>query len=333
VRFVCYMPAGRYNSPEQEITQLINCSLCGYFFLTVCSAVPALVDRVCVVAGAMTSDHLMFQNREDAAARLAEAQQLKRYKDDPNAVVIGLPRGGIPMAQIIANKLNLTMDLVVPRKIGHPSHPEFALGALTEFGEVYWNPEFESHPSQYGITPQSATVQRVVEAERSEAERRKRVFRGHMPGLQLEGKTVIIVDDGIATGATMKAAIISLRRLGAKRIVVAVPVGSPRTVKELQSLADEVVCLAQPYYFQAVGQFYHHFDQTEDSEVIQIMREEAAKQRAPQRAQPSQPQSASTHAAEQPAVAATARAEKGSSEKSAADGEKERRDFSSGALV
>ena len=172
--------------------------------------------------------------------------------------------------------------------ISHPAHPEFALGALTEFGEVYWNDDFLAHPHAYHLTPQHPAVQQVVRDETREAERRKRAYRQHMPDLQLRDKTVIVVDDGVATGATMKAAIASLRRLAVARLVVAVPVGSPQTLKELARLADEVVCPAAPSHFQAVGQAYEHFGQTEDDEVLEVMRRQAMwqqQQRATQQEQ------------------------------------------------
>lgn len=152
------------------------------------------------------------------------------------------------------------------------------MGALTEFGEVYWNDDFFTHPQRYHLTPHHPSVQQVVQSEMREAERRKLAYRPNMADLQLSGRTVIVVDDGVATGATMKAAIASLKRLGVQRVVVAVPVGSPRTLRELGRLADEVVCPAAPSHFQAVGQFYEHFGQTEDAEVVDVMRRQAGRQ-------------------------------------------------------
>ena len=148
-------------------------------------------------------------------------------------------------------------------------------------GEVYWNRDFlERGSSHYGYTQQSPEVLRVLEREKREAERRRRVYRGELPPLQAAGKTVIVVDDGIATGATMRAALLSLAHLGAPHIVAAVPVGSPRTIRELRALASDVVCLLQPSNFAAVGQHYEHFEQTEDAEVRDCMRREAERRRA-----------------------------------------------------
>ena len=222
------------------------------------------------------------------------------------------------MAEIIAESLNAPIDMIVPRKIGladslkllrppyhaltwsvnantgrisaamlycsHPTHPEFALGALTEFGDVVWNEDFLAHPDRYNLTPDSASVQQIVRDETREAARRKLAYRATLPNPQLQHKTVVVVDDGVATGATMRAAIASLRALGAARVVVAVPVGSPRTLRELGRLADCVLCPAAPSHFTAVGQFYEHFEQVEDAEVVEVMRrQEQRRQRSAMR--------------------------------------------------
>ena len=159
----------------------------------------------------------------------------------------------------------------------HPTHPEFALGALTDSGDVVWNDDFLVHPDRYNLTPDNPSVQQIVRDETREAARRKLAYRAHTPELQLQHRTVVVVDDGVATGATMRAAIGSLRALGAERVVVAVPVGSPRTLRELGRLADRVVCPAAPSHFTAVAQFYEHFEQVEDAEVVEVMTRQAQK--------------------------------------------------------
>ena len=272
------------------------------------------------------------------------------------------------MAEIIAQALNAPMDLIVPRKIGsvhqparhssapvarnlsnyslntalnslppvsHPAHPEFALGALTEFGEIYWNDDFLSKPHAYGLTPTHPAVQQVVAAEQREAARRKLAYRPGMPDLALAGRTAIVVDDGIATGATMKAAVASLRRLGVARVVVAVPVGSPGTLREVGRLADEVVCPAAPSHFQAVGQFFEHFGQTDDEEVLEVMRRQARQQQQKlEQQQQQQQQQARQQSKPTEAVGGGAAEDKAEREKAGAvEASKDRPEYSSGRQV
>jgi len=233
-----------------------------------------------------------FEDRIDAATQLAD--KLSEYEHRGDVVVVGLPRGGVPMAALIAERLQAPLEIVVPRKIGHPAHPEFAIGALTEDGQVIWNVDFADpqSASRYGITHKSEAVQHVVEQEKMEAQRRIREYRGSRAQVSFQHKTVILVDDGVATGATIKAAIRSLRAQQADKVVCAVPVGPPDAVHQLEALCDQVICLSIPHEFHAVGAFYEHFDQTEDAEVIQCLSQAAqridqdfAKQQAQAQAQ------------------------------------------------
>jgi len=207
---------------------------------------------------------MKFTNRIDAGQQLAKA--LSGYKNDPLAVVVALPRGGVPVAHPIAKSLGLPLDIVVPRKIGAPFNQEFAIGAIMEDKKGYFNDDTIRAlrvPREY--------IDMEIEKEAKEAQRRLRVYRGDRSPQDFSGKTVIIVDDGIATGATMRASIASIRSKNPKQIVVAVPVGPADTLREIAAIAEKVVCLSSPNPFQAVGNFYHNFGQTEDEEVIKRM--------------------------------------------------------------
>lgn len=178
------------------------------------------------------------------------------------------------MAAVIADQLNIPMDIVVPRKIGHPHNPEVAIGAITESGIPYWN---ESYMRYSNLTPDTLAVKQIVSDEINEAQRRLSLYRQSRPALQLNHKIAILVDDGIATGATMKAAILSAQAKHASKVIVAVPVGSPDTVHHIQSMCDDIVCLLIPHAFHAVGQYYRTFDQVDDSTVINIMKQQMSK--------------------------------------------------------
>lgn len=207
----------------------------------------------------------MFRDRIDAGEQLAE--KLLHYKAQENAVVVGLPRGGVPVAYEICQHLNLPLDIVCPRKIGAPGNKEFAIGAITETGDGI----FDADVIERLDIPQ-IYIDKEVEKQKKEALYRLETYRKGMPPRNFKGKTVIIVDDGLATGSTMKAAIKSIRSEGAEEIVVAVPVSPPDTLDEIEAIVDEVVCLGTPLYFQAVGQFYNDFSPTEDEEVIALMK-------------------------------------------------------------
>jgi putative phosphoribosyl transferase len=207
---------------------------------------------------------MLFIDRCDGGRRLV--LRLIKYKEDPNAIVIGLPRGGVVTAGEVAHGLRLPLDVICPRKIGAPFQHELALGAITETGEGIFDEKLISffHVSQEYLDC-------TIAEEKAVAQRRLAMFRKNRPKLDLEGKTVILVDDGLATGATMKVAIKSVHAAGAERIVVAVPVSPPDTYDEISELVDEAIALYTPASFQAVGQFYSKFLATEDSEVVDIL--------------------------------------------------------------
>lgn len=207
----------------------------------------------------------MFYDRTEAGEKLAT--RLTEYRDHKNTIVLALPRGGVMTAFEVAQALHLPLDIVVARKIGAPQNPEFAIGAITENGEGLFDSQVIE---QYDI-PQAYIVQEI-EKEMKEAQRRLKLYRQGRPALEVQGKTILLVDDGIATGSTMRAAIASLRAQDAKKIVVAAPVISPDVLKKITQEADDVVYFAAPPGFMSVGQFYQHFPQTSDEEVITIMK-------------------------------------------------------------
>ncbi len=208
---------------------------------------------------------MKYKNRFDAGQKLVPL--LKKYKKLPNAIVLGLPRGGVVTAAAVAKGLELPLDVTCPRKLGAPFNPELAIGAVTESGEGVFNTGLIE---QLGIP--EGYLQKEIDAETKQAKRRVMLYRQGRPPLDLEGKTVIIVDDGLATGATMKAAIKSVQNAGADQIIVAVPVAPQDTVDEIKTEVEEVVCPYTPPFFQAVGQFYENFDQTEDEDVIALLK-------------------------------------------------------------
>jgi len=207
----------------------------------------------------------LFNNRADAGLQLAS--KLQKYTHDKDAIVIGLPRGGIVTGYYVAQQLKLPLDMVVPRKIGAPHNEEMAVGAITEDGAVELDRELMYY---LRITPEM--LKNTIEEERKEAARRLKLYRGNRSPLNLEGKTVLLVDDGIATGATAKAAIHSLRSKGASKIVLAVPVAPPDTLESMSKLVDEIVVVSTPHNFRGVGQFYKEFTQTTDQEVMALMK-------------------------------------------------------------
>ncbi|SIN70173.1 putative phosphoribosyl transferase [Sulfurivirga caldicuralii] len=209
---------------------------------------------------------MRFKDRQHAGAILA--QQLQPYAGAANTLVLALPRGGVPVAAEIARALNLPMDIVLVRKLGVPGNEEVAMGAIAIEDVLLLNEPFIA---RLGIP--ATAVASVIEKERAELQRRLRAYRSSHPFPDLQGKRVILVDDGIATGATMRAAIEAVRRLGAKKIIVAAPVAPPEVVSMLQREADSVIVPLQPLDFRAVGQWYDVFDQTDDDTVRQLLAE------------------------------------------------------------
>jgi putative phosphoribosyl transferase len=206
----------------------------------------------------------VFQDRIDAGRQLA--RKLQHYRAQPDVIVLALPRGGVPVGAEIARELQLPLDVLAVRKLGAPGQPELAMGAIASGGAVVMNPDVRDY-----FAEQADLIESITQREQQELHRRERAYRGTRPPLELKSRTAIVVDDGAATGATMRAAVQALRTLGAKRTVVALPVASDQAVGMLESEADEVVCLATPLDFYAVGQWYSDFDQTTDEEVCALL--------------------------------------------------------------
>ena len=205
----------------------------------------------------------MFNDRAEAGRALAKS--LSDYKGK-KVVVFAIPRGGVVLAYEVAKALDAPLDLIIPRKIGAPNEPEFAIGAVTEDGTTILNQD----AIQYLGVP-DVYIQQEVKRQIAEIKRRMERYLGYRPRPSVEGKTVILVDDGVATGATIRAAIASIKKKKPDSIVLAIPVGPPDTVEELRKEVDLVVCLMTPEPFFAIGQFYRRFEQLNDEEVVQIL--------------------------------------------------------------
>lgn len=208
---------------------------------------------------------MIFADRVDAGKQLAVA--LMKYKGQKDTLILGLPRGGVVVAYEIAKALKLPLDVICPRKVGAPFNPELAVGAVTETGKGILNTQLIR---ELGISQDY--LQATIERETHIAEQRLASFRKNRPPRNLKGKTIILVDDGLATGSTMKAAIETSKSEFASRIVVAVPIAPADTITEMESLVDEVICLDIPAYFMAIGQFYENFAQVNDAEVTELLR-------------------------------------------------------------
>ncbi len=206
-----------------------------------------------------------FTNRVDAGKRLASS--LKDFSGK-KGIVLAIPRGGVVVGYEIAKVLNLPLDVIIPRKIGAPDNPELAIGAVAEDGTAILDNRLIAYLGVGKEYIKEETARQIKEIER-----RLKLYRHDTSYPNLKGLDVIVVDDGIATGSTMKAALASVKNRGAVSVTVAVPVGPPSTIEELNEIADRVVCLYEPEYFQAIGEFYSNFSQTEDEEVIKLLRE------------------------------------------------------------
>ena len=209
------------------------------------------------------------RDRTDAGRRLAA--ELTAYAGDPDVRVLALPRGGVPVAFEVARALRAPLDVFVVRKLGVPGHEEYAMGAIASGGIVVFDERVVRHA---GVS--DAQFQRVTVAERRELERRERAYRGDRPLPDVAGRTVILVDDGLATGSTMRAAVAALRQKGPKRLVVAVPIAAPETCDAFRDEVDEIVCAVTPEPFHAVGLWYDDFSQTSDEEVHDLLARAAA---------------------------------------------------------
>ncbi|MEW6268033.1 MAG: phosphoribosyltransferase family protein [Thermodesulfobacteriota bacterium] len=216
-------------------------------------------------------EHALFEDRRDAGVALARS--LARHRGE-NVLVLGIPRGGVPVAAEVARALEADLDVVVARKLGAPDSPELAIGAVTANGGRYLNDDIIA---ELGVP--ASYVERVTAEQRAEAQRRERRFRGPNAMSEMRGRTVIVVDDGLATGATMRAAVRSVRRRKPARLIAAVPVGAAESCAALRKEVDELVCPHERADFGAVGFYYRNFEPTEDDEVQRILRASYAERR------------------------------------------------------
>ncbi len=207
-----------------------------------------------------------YQDRVQAGKYLAE--RLQQYANDPDAVVLGLPRGGVVVAFEVARKLQLPLDIFVVRKLGVPGYEELAMGAIASGGVRVMNEDVLRM-----INISQDKIEAAVKREEKELERREKAYRENRPALELKSKTIILIDDGLATGATMRAAVSALHKKHPRKIIIAVPVASPETCADFRSKVDDLVCAMTPAYFHAVGEWYEDFPQNTDEEVQQLLRE------------------------------------------------------------
>lgn len=208
---------------------------------------------------------MIFKDRADAGRKLAA--RLTRYADREDVLVLALPRGGVPVAYEVAKALNAPLDVFLVRKLGVPGHEELAMGAIATGGVRVVNEDIISY---LGIPDE--VVDSIAAVEERELERREQAYRDGRPPPDVRDRVVILIDDGLATGSTMRAAAASLRLQNPARIVVAVPVSSPATCEEFRSEVDEIVCAVTPPHFQGVGLWYDDFSQTSDEEVRELMK-------------------------------------------------------------
>jgi putative phosphoribosyl transferase len=215
----------------------------------------------------------IFHDRRDAGSRLATA--LARFKED-KPVILALPRGGVPVAFEVARALEAQLDLLLVRKIGAPGHQELAIGAVVDGKDpqLVLNHEIIAHA---GLPP--GYIEAEQKRQLAEIDRRRQLYRGSEPPAEIKGRTVIVIDDGIATGATMKAGLRGVRQSAPRRLVLAVPVAPPEALQDLAKECDEIVCLSAPEWFNAVGSHYADFTQTSDEEVMALLAQARALRR------------------------------------------------------
>jgi len=206
----------------------------------------------------------MFKDRRDAGIQLA--LRLEEYRGQRDLLILALPRGGVPTGDEIARSLNAPLDIVIVRKIGFPGQPEFGIGAISETGTTVLN---ESIISSFGV-PRDY-IESAIARQKEDISRRVELYRKGKRLSHLEGKTIILVDDGVATGATMKAAIATLKEEKIKKLIVAIPVAPPSIADELEKMVDEFICLDTPFDFMAVGAHYRDFSQVSDAEVVELL--------------------------------------------------------------
>jgi putative phosphoribosyl transferase len=218
----------------------------------------------------MIATRLPFTDRRQAGRALAD--RLTHYHGRPDLLVLALPRGGVAVGFEVAHALHAPLDVFVVRKLGFPGHEEYAMGAIASGGVRVMNPS-------PGIEVSPGDLSAVIAREQNELVRRERLYRGDRPAVSVRGRTVIVVDDGLATGSTMRAAVLAIRQQLPAHLAVAVPVGAPDTCRQLAGEADEVVCVATPEPFRAVGLWYEDFPQATDDEVHELL-EEARREHA-----------------------------------------------------
>ena len=206
----------------------------------------------------------MFRNREEAGRILAD--ELSRYRNDPTALILALPRGGVAVGYQLSLAFHIPLDVFITRKIGSPGNPEYAIGAVTETGSLYLNQEVVS---SFGLSRHE--LDRLIQFQEQEIARRKNLYRQGRQLPKLTGRTVLLVDDGIATGSTFLASALAIRGLQPRRLVGVIPVGPPSTIREVRAHVDELVILMTPDPFEAVGDFFVDFTQVEDRDVIQYL--------------------------------------------------------------
>ncbi|HEU5407637.1 MAG TPA: phosphoribosyltransferase family protein [Nitrospira sp.] len=217
----------------------------------------------------------MFENREEAGRRLVE--RLIRYRGDPTAIILALPRGGVAIGYQLSLGLHLPLDVFIARKLGAPDNPEYALGAVGETGTIYLNPDAMA---AYGLS--RSDLEEVVQVQQREIMRRERLYRQGRSLPMLTDRVVILVDDGIATGSTFFASAKSIKHLKPRRLIGAIPVGPVETIREARTQVDELVVLATPDPFWAVGNHYVDFAQINDTDVVEYLKlaEEAMRERS-----------------------------------------------------
>ena len=210
-----------------------------------------------------------FADRRDAGEKLAD--KLKEYENRPDVLVLALPRGGVPVAYEVASALGAPLDVFLVRKLGVPGYEELAMGAIATGGVSVLN---EDVTTSIGLS--DLAISEVRDREQKELERREQLYRGNRAPLDVQGHTVILIDDGLATGSTMRAAIAALRKMSPAKIVVAVPVAAPETCETIRNEVDDIICAVTPEPFLAVGTWYSDFSQTSDDEVRDLLDERRA---------------------------------------------------------